>query len=303
MSYSINKTDGSILTTILDGTIDQKATDLTLIGKSSSAYGEYINENLVHLLENFANASQPSNPISGQLWYDTIQQRLKIYDGNVFKLTGGTLVADTVPSSIAQGDIWIDSKRQQLYFNDGTATILAGPYDPAETGFSIINVLDNVGLSHKVILIVIDGELFGICSNDTFTLDAELMRYTGVVNKGLTFAHQNTGTDDLKYASISNVHVRSDATDKSVVNKVTLEDSIKLAPLVLSVDISGGIGSYGTTKDFIKGEYVVKMFPAAEYATSTGTGPRCKIIASNNGAVTVYEFNMTGSEWDNGIVL
>ena len=38
MSYIINKTDGSELTTIIDGTFDQTATDLTLIGKNTSTY-------------------------------------------------------------------------------------------------------------------------------------------------------------------------------------------------------------------------------------------------------------------------
>ena len=46
MSYIINKTDGSRLTEIVDGTVDH-ATDLTLLGKNSSSYGEFFNENLV----------------------------------------------------------------------------------------------------------------------------------------------------------------------------------------------------------------------------------------------------------------
>ena len=55
MSYTLLHTDGSILTQIVDGTIDQTATDLTLIGKNSVAYGTFINENFLYLLENFAN--------------------------------------------------------------------------------------------------------------------------------------------------------------------------------------------------------------------------------------------------------
>ena len=66
MSYIINKTDGSVLTEIVDGTIDQVSTDLTLIGKNSSAYGELFNENFVHILENFASTSSPSKPVLGQ---------------------------------------------------------------------------------------------------------------------------------------------------------------------------------------------------------------------------------------------
>ena len=67
MSYIINKTDGSVLVEVVDGTINQTATDITLIGKNSSSYGEFINENLVHILENFADSISPSNPIIVQI--------------------------------------------------------------------------------------------------------------------------------------------------------------------------------------------------------------------------------------------
>ena len=53
MSYIIHKTDGTILTEIIDGAIDQLSTDLTLLGKNANSYGEYWNENFVHVLENF----------------------------------------------------------------------------------------------------------------------------------------------------------------------------------------------------------------------------------------------------------
>mgnify|MGYP003348881638 CR=1 FL=1 len=54
MSYIINKTDGVVLTEIIDGVVDQTVTDITLIGKNSTSYGEFVNENFVHMLENFA---------------------------------------------------------------------------------------------------------------------------------------------------------------------------------------------------------------------------------------------------------
>ena len=53
MAYTINKSDGTVLTTIIDGTVDT-TTDLSLIGKKYSGYGEAQNENFVKLLENFS---------------------------------------------------------------------------------------------------------------------------------------------------------------------------------------------------------------------------------------------------------
>lgn len=195
MSYIINKTDGSVLTEVVDGTVDQVTTDLTLIGKNSSSYGEFFNENLVHLLENFANTTQPNNPIAGQLWFDTTEQRLKVYDGNGFKVSGGTVVATSVPSTLSQGDIWIDSFRQQLYFNDGTETLLAGPGYTAQqgiTGFSIIDVIDTNQLSHTIILLYVAQVLLGIFSKDSFTLGTPISGYSGTVEPGFNVSTANS---------------------------------------------------------------------------------------------------------------
>lgn len=171
MSYIINKTDGSVLTEIVDGTVDQTATDLTLVGKNASSYGEAFNENFVHLLENFANTSAPNNPIQGQLWFDTSENRLKIYDGAGFRVSGGSIVSNTIPSTIGQGDIWIDSRRKQLYFNDGVSTILAGPAwstFQGITGCEVVDITDTNDNPRTIILFKVGGVLLGIFSSNQF---------------------------------------------------------------------------------------------------------------------------------------
>ena len=77
MAYTINKTDGTILATVADGTINTD-TSITIVGKNYAGYGEFLNENMVKLLESGANTSQPSAPLTGQLWFDKTNGLLTI---------------------------------------------------------------------------------------------------------------------------------------------------------------------------------------------------------------------------------
>ncbi len=71
MTYSINLSNGNNLIDVPDGAIDSTTTSLSLVGRNVAGYGEYQNENFVHLLESFANATPPDSPLVGQLWYDS----------------------------------------------------------------------------------------------------------------------------------------------------------------------------------------------------------------------------------------
>jgi hypothetical protein len=71
MAYTIVKSNGQVLTTIADGTINTSSTSLALPGRNYAGYGQYVDTNFVHQLENYANASPPANPLAGQLWWNT----------------------------------------------------------------------------------------------------------------------------------------------------------------------------------------------------------------------------------------
>ena len=144
MSYQINKTNGGLLTDLADGILDTTSTDISLIGRNYSGFGESINENFVKMLENFTNTQAPANPLTGQLWYDSGEARLKIWNGTNFKSAGGPIVSPTQPQLVS-GDLWIDNQNNKLYFYDGTDLVLVGPqYASSEglSGFSTETVLD-----------------------------------------------------------------------------------------------------------------------------------------------------------------
>ena len=71
MAYTIVKSDGTVLTTIADGTINTSSTSLGLPGRNYAGYGQSLDTNFVHAMENFADSVPPDNPLRGQLWYNT----------------------------------------------------------------------------------------------------------------------------------------------------------------------------------------------------------------------------------------
>ena len=84
MPYTIDYSQSSKTAIVVnDGTIDT-STSIGLIGKNYTRFGETLNENMLHLLENFANTNAPSNPTEGMLWYDTTNSQLKVYDNGVW---------------------------------------------------------------------------------------------------------------------------------------------------------------------------------------------------------------------------
>ena len=171
MSYQLNRTNGDLLTDLVDGQIDSTSTNLVLVGRNYSGYGEYFNENFIKLLENFANTAAPSNPLTGQVWWDTNDQRLKVYDGSVWKASGGPFVQNTQPQMVA-GDLWIDNLKNQLYAFDGEDLFLVGPqYTTAQgkSGFEITSILDEQSRSRTVVNLYVANTLTAVISYLDFT--------------------------------------------------------------------------------------------------------------------------------------
>ena len=178
MSYTITKTNGTTLGTILDGTIDTTHTSLTLIGRNYANYGQIVVNDFVRLLENFAYSTSPNNPIVGQLWWDTTNNVLKVYSANptttipFWKIVGGATAQGSAPSTVIAGDFWLNTATQQLYIYNGTTPydeagwILVGP-QRNNSGAIWEQISDGINY-HDVVSIKLDGVRTAIVSADTF---------------------------------------------------------------------------------------------------------------------------------------
>ena len=198
MSYTINRYNGAQITVVADGTIDSTLS-LKLIGKNYAGYGEVQNENLVFLLENFSGSNSPNNPLSGQIWFDSANSKLKFYDGSKYRVASGAEASATAPVGLTPGEFWYDTANKQIYVWNGTTFTLVGPQSVAGSGttqMQSISVLDDVGANHSIIQAVANNQVMYIISPDEFTLSTALNPITGFtkIGKGITLLNSTIGS-------------------------------------------------------------------------------------------------------------
>ena len=194
MAYTINKTDGTIVTTITDGTVDN-TTSLQLFGKSYSGFGEALNENLVKLLENAASTAAPTAPLKGELWFDTTTNQVKVYDGTSFKPTGGAKSSTALPTSPSAGDLWLDTTNDQVFVYTGNQYVLVGPQTTSqgqvtqlETGFAKSSY---DGSLKPVVRAFVNGDVIFTISQESFPINTaetenlDLLNFTEI-KSGIT---------------------------------------------------------------------------------------------------------------------
>jgi len=189
MAYLITKSDGTSLTTVSDGQIDNLTTDLTLIGKNYSGFGESLNENFIKLLENFAGTSRPTKPIRGQIWFDVTELKLKVYNGTAFQPVSSASISATQPTTLTPGDLWFDDTNKQLYFYDGENTLLLGPsygLSQGVSGIKIATILDTLNQSKVITSLYNNGTLVGIFSTSEteFTPKIPIGGFAGTIGPG-----------------------------------------------------------------------------------------------------------------------
>lgn len=199
MPYILLKSNGKVLTTVDDGSVD-RTTSLTFVGKNYAGYGQLINQDLVYLLENFASSTSPTNPIQGQAWFDNVNQKFNVYNGSNFRPISFTEVSTTEPVVSKTGDYWFNSSNNQLYIKSGDsfirigATSAGGSGDSTTTGLVLTTVNDTLNNSHLVLRNLLNGSVVSVFSFDSFEVNTSDSLYSSFpyINRGITVVDANS---------------------------------------------------------------------------------------------------------------
>jgi len=172
MPYPIRFTDTSKTPIdVPDQQLDQRLS-ISFIGKNYPSYSQAIGENFLHLLENFAGPIAPliTKSVAGQLWYDSTNSQLKVFDGVSYTPAGSVFKSFTAPINKKVGDLWVDLTNKQFKFWSGVDWILIGPQfsEGSNSGPLIDTILDTLNIAKIVIRFVVGGETIIILSKEKF---------------------------------------------------------------------------------------------------------------------------------------
>src|SRR6056300_367122 len=208
MPYIVNFTDKDNKSpiTVFDNTSSQD-TSLTFPGRNVVGYGQIIAENFLSLLENFASSSQPINPIEGQLWYDTTNGVLQLYDNTNWKAASNIQKGPTEPSveNSKVGELWVDTTNQQLRIYTGSRWLLVGPSESAidgkRYGPAVEKIVDQDNFDRNVLIFYIADTPVVILSRDSFTPKIEIKGFDQI-KSGLNIATPANASEATEFESI-----------------------------------------------------------------------------------------------------
>ena len=198
MSYQVKFTDTTKTPlTVEDQTINSEKS-LKFVGKNYAGYSQYIAENFLHLLENFAKSTSPSNPITGQLWFNTTtgsENQLKVYNGTNWVAAGNVKKATTAPTTSVLGDLWVDTDNQQLHLYNGSGWILVGPeYSSGQTtGAKIELIIDTTEQTRPILTNFVNGSRVAIISDIDFIPKATITGFSAI-KQGINLSTVNFNT-------------------------------------------------------------------------------------------------------------
>jgi hypothetical protein len=304
MAYSLKKTNGSTLLNLADGVangpdvdVNTAVASVNLIGKNKSSYGFYLNENFIKLLENFAYSIAPVSPITGQIWWDTTNSVLKVYNGTAWKEIAHSASGSTSPSNAISGDLWWNSTASTLNVYSGSSWITIGPAIPpgaAVTQFINNALTDPLAAIHNVGNVVVNNKLAAVVSTEStaFTVSTPVLGQTTIapgfiIDKNLVVGGNISSTGISSLSTINATTVNA-----STVNAATIGNSGATLTGTISTASQTNITSLGTLSGLtIAGDL-------RSYRTPGTTG--VVYLSSSNSYYLYWDgtnYNMPGGNW------
>ena len=305
MSYTIKLTNDSTLAVIADQTNDQISTSLVLVGKNLNNYGEYVNNNFVGLLENFADIVEPRSPLVGQTWFDKSEGRLKVYSTGTFKPVGGPIISNIEPSDAVKGDMWIDTINGVLKWYDGSTFIDAAKNYSDDTGKegwlieTIDSTIPSVGnFTVPISKFYANGEVIAIATDADIPLNPFTSYFgTSTIRAGITLNPAipgirfiGTATEAERVAGFSaDDYLLKDTYQVSTgeIDFLT-NDGISIGTLTnITLYVDTGTTQTSVIQSTIQGEALEIRYNSA----STGTGAVAIHVDSANDRIGIFNNN------------
>lgn len=304
MAYTIYNTDGTILLTLADNSVDSVATSLHLIGKNVNNYGQYFNDNMVKLLTSFASSAenQPQAAKTGQLWFDTDEDRLKVYNGSEFVPTYGSSVGSSPPVGPGDGDFWFDDNNNQLRVWDANAARykLVGPQISSRygtfgitTGTSAIrdyyNIPKNVGVINSY------GNALGFLSTSQFVMSTA-SSITYLASRGIS--QETTVINGLTL--FDDLYVRGDIHLEGTFRQpsTTLSAAYNITPFGdYTTAVTATNEAVINSANIAIRNDLIKMFPSDSYNIYYGQkgvseGSEARVLCTYNTATSVRRYRL-----------
>jgi len=204
VSYVILKSDGTVLTTIPDGTINTTSTPLGLPGRLYPGYGQVIDTDVVHLLENFADSTPPNAALKGQLWYNTANNTLCVAPSDS-PSANSWVVISTVGSNASFGNLTVTGNitaNNATISNSATANAIT-------VNYATVNVSANIANANVTGNLVASNVLTNLVSTGSQTLVGNMIG-TWTVSGGLDGNSLRVNDGNL-YISNSGYGIKTDS--------------------------------------------------------------------------------------------
>lgn len=302
MPYSISTYSGTSIATVQDATINTTSTALTLIGRDYAGYGAFLNENFIYLLENFAGSTAPTQKLTGQIWYDTGVNTLKVWNtgANIWKPISSSIAQNVAPSgaSSSLGDLWVDTDTNQLYvYNNGWQLI--GPGTVSSNGTTsgpLVEVIQDASdNNHTVLKFYIENQVIGIVSYDpAFVPKNSINGFTTII-PGLNLVNSSAVTGSQFTGDASNALALNGVTSAQFLRSdqdATTPYQLNVGNLIIggsfSVNVSPSAGEVRATS-------LLNGYNFNFHANVGGVGTRILGISGTTGTLTVDKAVSIGS--------